>query len=105
MLKKIFILIVLFLSTSFFIVYADETCTQGTDCLESINENTYNIEQSLSDLNDWLGVGSTDPSSFILFDDFNSSMTDFVQILGIFMGFSLFSFGFYHLGLFLYNKR
>lgn len=113
MVKTCLALIVFLFLLSPFRVYGDETCTQGTDCLESINENTYNTQQDIETIKDSLGIGDSSPDVDFLtvssfsdsVSDFNSSMSDSFQLFGIFAGLLLFGVAFYNLGLFLYNKR
>lgn len=87
------------------VVFAEETCTQGIDCLESINENTYNLQQDVNDIYEYLDIGDTEPSVLVTQDYLNDNISETLQIFGIFFGLTLFSLGFVSLGTFLYNKR
>ena len=86
------------------VVFAEETCTQGTDCLESINENTYNLEQDINDIYEYLEIGETEPSTLLTQSYFNDNISEVLEIFGIFFGLTLFSLGFISLGNFLYNR-
>lgn len=82
--KKLFTTI-LFIFTLLFvpISYASETCIEGTDCIESINENTYHINEN--------------------FVDFTDSISEFIKVIGVYLGFMLFIGGF-SIGQFIYKR-
>jgi hypothetical protein len=101
----IFIFFFTFLS-SFYPLFASETCTEGTDCETSINENTYNIDQKLDELSLFIGVDEENPIQLLTieqYDEFNDSFGDLIQVFGIFSGLLLFS-NFFVLSLFLYKR-
>lgn len=111
--SKIFIFFLLFFIVMFSgisLVFGASTCTDGVDCEESINENTYNISVGLTNLNEYLSIGVSDPITILGLDDFtssidefNSNTSDFLQVFGIFGGLLLFS-SFFSIGLFLYKR-
>jgi hypothetical protein len=110
---KLSVLIVFFFSTLALVcspVYARETCSGDTDCLDSINDNTWTVRNSLTDLSSYLTVDSENPVILMTqdsfqtqVDDFNSNMTQLLQVFGIGFGLMLFATAF-NLALFLYKR-
>jgi|GEM_PF-5564296 len=97
----IFLISVLLL---FFPVLANEECTENVDCLESINENTYNIDDKLNDIIIYLSIDTSDSISIISSDIFEQTTSGFTRTFGLTAGLLLFSLSFTVFGLFLYKR-
>jgi len=82
--------------------YGAETCSEGVDCEESINENTWDIKSRFDDLSTYLGVDSS-PITLIDSSDFNSNVGELSELLFLFMGLSLFASAF-SIGLWIYKR-
>ena len=92
-LKHYFLLLIFFFSLVLLPnnAYASETCTESVDCQESINENTYNIQSSLEDLNTYLSVDSESPIVIMDKESFNDLVSEYLLVWGL--GFGLLLFG------------
>lgn len=83
-------------------VFADESCTEGVDCMESINANTYDSLTKIDEIHDYFGVTSS-PISMFDKSDFDDNMSEFLQVFGMFSGLMLFGTAF-NLGLWIYKR-